>query len=755
MVAGEVTAPTCTADGYTTYTCSNSCGHTEQRDVVAATGHTAGEVKVENEVAAGCESTGSYENVVYCTVCDAELSRETVVVAATGHQYTDENTKCDHCDHVRAAYIGDVSFDTFEAAMNAAKEGDTIVVLQKIVVTGDVTWDLDGITLDVQYIDKDNYGMIVKGNLTINGGSFRFANAFGIGVTGTLTVNDGNFSASGYNDYLIGNWGTTVINGGSFSGQYCCVNNFSGTTEIKGGTFETDEFDYTGEYESSDLLADAGLIVTGGTFSKDVTVYCDEGYHTVKGENGRYVYGEHVFADEWTHDDDNHWHVCVCGATSDRAAHAYDDDFDAICDACGYEREAKTLIAMIGNQKFDSLAAAVAAAKDGETIVLCSNVTLTEKLTVETSQIWNFGDYTVTTADGNGNYGLVVKGDLSIERGNFYVTGIYGIGVTGKLTVNGGSFTYNGDSDYLIGNWGTTVINGGSLIGQYCCVNNFSGSTTINGGDFTTADTDYTGEYESSDLLADAGLIVTGGTFSKDVTVYCGEGYHTVKGENDRYVYGEHSYKAAVTAPTCTEKGYTTYTCACGDSYVADEVAALGHTEGEAVVENNVEPSCTADGSYENVVYCTVCNAELSRVNTVVSATGHTAGEVVKENEVAPNCDTEGSYDNVVYCSVCDAELSRETVTVDALGHTDADADGSCDDCNVSIVPMVRGDLDMDGDVDSNDLTLLARHIAGIELLTGQKLENADANGDGEVNSDDLTKHARYVAGIIKTWEED
>ena len=39
----------------------------------------------------------------------------------------------------------------------------------------------------------------------------------------------------------------------------------------------------------------------------------------------------------------------------------------------------------------------------------------------------------------------------------------------------------------------------------------------------------------------------------------------------------EHSYTAVVTAPTCTEGGYTTYTCECGDSYIADETAALGH----------------------------------------------------------------------------------------------------------------------------------------------------------------------------------
>ena len=38
-----------------------------------------------------------------------------------------------------------------------------------------------------------------------------------------------------------------------------------------------------------------------------------------------------------------------------------------------------------------------------------------------------------------------------------------------------------------------------------------------------------------------------------------------------------HSYTPVVTAPTCTEGGYTTYTCTCGDSYTADETPALGH----------------------------------------------------------------------------------------------------------------------------------------------------------------------------------
>ena len=39
-----------------------------------------------------------------------------------------------------------------------------------------------------------------------------------------------------------------------------------------------------------------------------------------------------------------------------------------------------------------------------------------------------------------------------------------------------------------------------------------------------------------------------------------------------------HAYESVVTAPTCTEDGYTTHTCAnCGDSYITDEIPALGH----------------------------------------------------------------------------------------------------------------------------------------------------------------------------------
>ena len=131
-----------------------------------------------------------------------------------------------------------------------------------------------------------------------------------------------------------------------------------------------------------------------------------------------------------------------------------------------------------------------------------------------------------------------------------------------------------------------------------------------------------------------------------------------------------HSYSSwvVVDEPTCTEEGLRERTCSCGEKET-ETIAALGHTAGEAVRENEKAPTCTATGSYEEVVCCTVCEEEVSRKTVEVAALGHTAGEAVKENEVAATCLDAGSYEEVVCCTVCGEEMSRKTVTVDALGH--------------------------------------------------------------------------------------
>ncbi|MBO5868778.1 MAG: hypothetical protein J6Q54_07720, partial [Oscillospiraceae bacterium] len=83
-----------------------------------------------------------------------------------------------------------------------------------------------------------------------------------------------------------------------------------------------------------------------------------------------------------------------------------------------------------------------------------------------------------------------------------------------------------------------------------------------------------------------------------------------------------HAYTATVTAPTCTEQGYTTYTCACGDSYVADYVNAKDHT-----YENGICTGCGATASPylqqlpENIIGCTNLYNSLVPVKGYYTAT--------------------------------------------------------------------------------------------------------------------------------------
>ena len=72
----QVIDPTCDKDGYTLNTCV-LCGYEYESDIVPAR-HTPGEPVIENEIPATETEGKKYDEVVYCSVCKTELSRETV-----------------------------------------------------------------------------------------------------------------------------------------------------------------------------------------------------------------------------------------------------------------------------------------------------------------------------------------------------------------------------------------------------------------------------------------------------------------------------------------------------------------------------------------------------------------------------------------------------------------------------------------------------------------------------------------------------
>ena len=62
-------------------------------------------------------------------------------------------------------------------------------------------------------------------------------------------------------------------------------------------------------------------------------------------------------------------------------------------------------------------------------------------------------------------------------------------------------------------------------------------------------------------------------------------------------------------------------------------------------------------------------NGKTLTVNVEFLDHEHIAGETIRENVVEPTCTEAGSHDEVVYCTICEEELSRNTVEDPALGH--------------------------------------------------------------------------------------
>ncbi len=148
------------------------------------------------------------------------------------------------------------------------------------------------------------------------------------------------------------------------------------------------------------------------------------------------------------------------------------------------------------------------------------------------------------------------------------------------------------------------------------------------------------------------------------------------------------AFTPAVTAPTCTEQGYTTYTCVCGHSYRDDYESANGHSYKdefehndsyhwrEATCAHTTEKADYAQHDYTSVVVtpptCTeqgyttyTCDCGYSYQGDPVDPTGHSVREWIKTetNLIDPTaCQYAITYEGE--CGTCGvADHKTETLT--------------------------------------------------------------------------------------------
>ena len=143
------------------------------------------------------------------------------------------------------------------------------------------------------------------------------------------------------------------------------------------------------------------------------------------------------------------------------------------------------------------------------------------------------------------------------------------------------------------------------------------------------------------------------------------------------------------------------------------------------------------------MVYCSVCETELSRDTITLTAPGHTNSAAVKENVVAPTCCADGSYDLVVRCTVCSTLISSESCTDPKTGvHTWKDnSDGigaSCTTagCTATAIKQWQKITDV-SNLNVGDKIVIVAAGSNAAMSTNQK-----DNNRGQIA---ITKSGNYV----------
>ena len=214
-------------------------------------------------------------------------------------------------------------------------------------------------------------------------------------------------------------------------------------------------------------------------------------------------------------------------------------------------------------------------------------------------------------------------------------------------------------------------------------------------------------------------------------------------------------------ATTSASTGLMTYTCTkCGATErqtipMTVAIDACDHSvEQETVIDNGYTVTFAGDEGVSSVtVYKTQDysgeSESISANGTAVSrssATGEpdSTGDgqvnftvVLKDGYTLGSVTASGSYKNL-------KELGDNTYRVTKIaGEVTITVTTEQTEAPVA---LLIGDANGDGAITINDVTMIQRHVAEIETITGTCLLNADTNGDGEVTIDDATLLQRYLA---------
>lgn len=394
------------------------------------------------------------------------------------------------------AFAADTSVDSYDSlveAINSASDGDTITlngdidVQRTLVVTKKLTLDLAGHKLyntkdlwDAPTEKDNNWSLISvreNGDLTITG-------------NGTLDAKKDDCYAVDVQDETA----KATLENGTFVGNITTVYVFEGTLVVKDGSYSIKQLNSNGVqnqygltincYDQNYKNGTAKVLITGGTFAHfnpvdnaaegTGTNFATSGYETVEDTDGLYT----------------------AQVKSDNAA-AIDD------------------------VQYATLADAVAAANNGDTVTLLKNTVedvvipagKTITLDLNGKKLTNKTGHTITVEQGAT---LTINGEGTVDNVTHQKTTIYN---KGTVTLNGGTYDRSKEDGIKDSNTYYTLLNHGTMTVANVTVNNKGGySSLFENGYFNQ-------KPETKNGIANPILTIKSGNFTG--------GINTVKNDDD------------------------------------------------------------------------------------------------------------------------------------------------------------------------------------------------------------------------------
>lgn len=422
----------------------------------------------------------------------------------------------------KKAYVAEINgtgYETLDAAIAAANDGDTIIVnAGEYKLNGSLTYT--GKAFTIKAADGAKVSFDMSAAVALHGAKITFEN-----VTFDYKTN-GNYIGMQHTDTLVYN--NCTINGQAFlyatneTFNNCTFNQSSKdaynvwTYGAKNVAFNSCTFKCAGKSvlvynEGSNEQTD--LTVTDTQFNASETV---NGKAAIEIDTSLMAGGATVIVDEKsaatgfsneTTDNAGLWNIKKKNLEKNKVLDV----------TVAGEKVYSLPVAVIGTAEYPTITAAITAAADGDTVTLLADTT--EDVTINKNITLDLGGKTLTNTNAGKATISVTGGTVTVKNGNVVGgTSYYNIEVTkdsnANLTLEGVTATAGNNGSSMIDNYGTLTITSGTYTGGLDTVKNEPNATlTINGGTFTL--TKGTSKGFTGVVFNYGKLTITGGEFTQ------------------------------------------------------------------------------------------------------------------------------------------------------------------------------------------------------------------------------------------------